>query len=256
MEWTAFVGLTVGILALVGGQLLEGGALGALIQPTAALIVLGGTCGATLLSSPSAEIVRAVRMLGRVFRAEDAHPRELAERLLAMSAVARREGIVALEERCQKDPNPFLRRAMQHVIDGTTSAQLREVLETDVQIRTEKALAAARVYETAGGFAPTLGILGAVLGLIHTMENLSDPSRLGAGIAVAFVATVYGVGAANLVFLPIANRLKRLVVKDRSAQEMVIEAALGIQSGLSPSILDDRMQAFFSRPLAEDLEAA
>lgn len=256
MEWTAFVGLAVGLLALLGGQMLEGGALSALAQPTAALIVLGGTLGATLLSSPSAEIARAVRMFGRVFRTDPSHPRDLAQRLLGMSSVARREGIVALEERCQRDPNPFLRLAMQHVIDGTTGEQLRDVLETDVQIRTEKALAAARVYETAGGFAPTLGILGAVLGLIHTMENLSEPGRLGAGIAVAFVATVYGVGAANLIFLPIANRLKRLVVKDRSAQEMVIEAALGIQSGLSPSVLSDRMEAFFSRPLAEDLEAA
>ncbi|NNL68311.1 MAG: flagellar motor protein [Myxococcales bacterium] len=256
MEWTAFVGLAVGLLALLGGQWLEGGAIAALAQPTAALIVLGGTIGATLLSSPSAEISRAARMLSRVFRADPIHPRELAARLVDMAALARKEGIIALEERCSSDPHPFLRLAMRHVIDGTSGSQLRDVLETDVQIRSEKALAGARVYETAGGFAPTLGILGAVLGLIHTMENLSEPGRLGAGIAVAFVATVYGVGAANLIFLPVANRLKRLVVKDRSAQEMIIEGALGIQAGLSPSALSDRMEAFFSRPLSEDLEAA
>ncbi len=256
MEWTALAGLLIGLLALFGGQWLEGGALSSLLQPTAAVIVLGGTAGATLLSSPTAEILRAIRMLRRVFTAEDTHPREVAGRLFEMSSLARREGIVALEEGCRRDPDPFLRYAIQRVVDGTTGEALRDVLETDVQIRTEKSLAAARVWETAGGFAPTLGILGAVLGLIHTMENLADPSRLGAGIAVAFVATIYGVGAANLVFLPIAKRLKRLTVKERSVHEMVIEAALGIQSGVSPSVLDDRMQAFFSRPAGEELEAA
>lgn len=256
MDWTSLLGLAIGAVALLGGQVLEGGDVSGLLQPTAALIVLGGTLGATLLSSPTAELQRAVRMLRRLVVPEAGHAREVAARLVSMAHLARKEGIIALEDVCSDDPHPFVRLAIQQVVDGANAQQLREILETDVQIRTEKALAAARVYETAGGFAPTIGILGAVLGLIHVMENLQEPDKLGAGIAVAFVATVYGVGAANLVLLPIANRLQRLVVKDQSTQEMIIDGALAIQSGVAPSTVSERMDAFFRRPLDEAAEEA
>jgi chemotaxis protein MotA len=251
MDWTSVLGLALGAAALLGAQFLEGGDAGALLQPTAALIVLGGTAGATILSSPRAELLRALRMLRRLFVPTTPAPRETARRLVEMATLARKEGIIALENVSARDPHPFVRLAVRQVVDGAGGQPLRELLETDVEVRTGKALAAARVFETAGGFAPTLGILGAVLGLIHVMENLQEPGRLGAGIAVAFVATVYGVGFANLVLLPVANRLQRLALRDQGTQEMIIEAALAIQGGLAPSTVADRMEAYFRRPLDE-----
>jgi len=255
VDWTSVLGLALGVAALLGAQLMEGGGAGALLQPTAALIVLGGTAGATILSAPRAELLRAVRMLRRLFIAGGPHPRETARRLVEMATLARKEGIIALEGPCAEDPHPFVRIALRQVVDGAGGQPLRDLLETDVHVRTEKALAAARVFETAGGFAPTLGILGAVLGLIHVMGNLQEPGRLGDGIAVAFVATIYGVGIANLVLLPVASRLQRLAMRDQSTQEMIVEAALAIQSGLAPSAVADRLEAWFRRPLDEPDEA-
>jgi chemotaxis protein MotA len=256
VDLASLLGLALGLSVLLLGRLFEGGGIDALLQPTAALIVFGGTFGATLLSTPPADIARGLRMLRQVFLPAPSQAWAVQQSWVQMALIARKEGIIALEGRTRREAYPFSRFALQHVVDGTNAQLLREILETDLAVRVERDLAAARVFETAGGFAPTVGILGAVLGLIQTMENLADPAALGAGIAVAFVATVYGVGCANLVFIPIANKLRTLVERERNLHEMIIEAALAVHSGQSPSAVDDRLRAFLSPELRGEARAA
>ncbi len=258
MDRATLLGILVGAAALFGAQAIEGGRLEALLQPTAALIVLGGTAGATLLATPGTELRRGIAMLAWLFRPSGEDPQAIARRLIAMSQTARKEGIIALEAAAERDPHSFVRLAIQHVVDGTNGPALREILGIDLDVRIQRELAGARIWEIAGGYAPTLGILGAVLGLIRVMENLSDPNALGTGIAVAFVATVYGVGAANLLLLPVAHKLERLVERRRTLHEMVIEGAVGIQGGQSPSAVADRLNAFLREtgPVGGELRAS
>ncbi len=248
MDLLSLLGIVIGAGALLIGHTLGGGNLNAILQPNAALIVLGGTLGATLLSSPKADIARGIRMLSRAFRSHDSPANRMLTQLVRMSAVARKDGIVALENSRDARGLPFLQLAIQHVVDGTNAQHLREILDTDLEVHLEQELAAAKVFETAGGFAPTMGILGAVIGLIHVMENLHDESALGSGIAVAFVATVYGVGIANLLLLPIANKLRTMVHHDRRVREMVMEGALAIQEGQNPRVVEDRLRVFLDEP--------
>lgn len=246
MDLASVVGLLIGVAAIIVGQLLEGGELVAILQPAAAMLVFGGTLGATLLSVPLADARLALRSLGRVFRPRPARMREILHVLNQLSVTARRDGLVALESHPLISRDPLLQRAMQHVVDGTQAQTLREILDTEIALRGEREAAAAQVFEAAGGYAPTMGILGAVLGLMHVMRNLSDPSQLGEGIAVAFVATVYGVALANVVCLPIARKLRRLIQNDQTVQEMVIEGALAIQAGSNPRALEARLHPYLS----------
>ena len=244
MDKISVLGLLLGVAAIIGGQVLEGGHVGSLSQPTALLIVLGGTIGAVMLQSPYATFMRGVRMMRWVWYPPVVDSQQLIKQVSNWSQVSRREGLLALENVIDQLKDDFTRKGLQLLVDGAEPERLREVLEVEISTYENEMKQSARIWEAAGGYAPTIGILGAVLGLIHVMENLSEPAKLGAGIAVAFVATIYGVGLANLVFLPMANKLKahinRLVVQ----REMIVDGLVGIANGDNPRIIESRLQGY------------
>ena len=244
MDKISLVGLTLGIAAIVVGQVLEGGHLSSLFQPTAFLIVVGGTLGAVMLQSPLRTFVDGMRMGRWVFVPPVVSPDTIIDQVASWSAVARKEGLLTLENQIDALPDPFMRKGLQLLVDGVEPNRLREVLEVEIGVWEGQMRQAARIWEAAGGYAPTIGILGAVMGLIHVMENLSDPSRLGAGIAVAFVATIYGVGFANLVFLPIAKKLAAHILTLTNQREMFVDGLVGIANGDNPRIIASRMQGY------------
>lgn len=246
MDRASFIGLLLGFISLVGGNLLEGGKIDSILQPTAALIVFGGTLGATLLSFPFRDIQNAIISLKHVLfeKRTDAEAEALIRNLVRYSHTARRNGFIALEPEIPRLENAFLRRALTLSVDGMLPKMLIETMQQENATYEEENRRIAKVFETAGGFAPTIGIIGAVLGLIHVMENLSDPSKLGAGIAVAFVATIYGVGSANLVLLPIARKLANRLNRELAFREMALEGVVGIQAGINPHYLEAKLRAF------------
>jgi len=244
MDKISVLGLLIGLIAIIGGQILEGGHVGSLSQPTALLIVLGGTMGAVMLQSPYATFMRGLRMVSWVWYPPVVDNLNLIKQISNWSHISRREGLLALENVMGQLKDNFSRKGLQLLVDGAEPERLREVMEVEINTYEDEMKLSARIWEAAGGYSPTIGILGAVLGLIHVMENLSDPSKLGAGIAVAFVATIYGVGLANLVFLPMANKLKahinRLVVQ----REMIVDGLVGIANGDNPRIIESRLQGY------------
>ena len=244
MDKISVLGLLLGIVAIIGGQLLEGGHVSSLSQPTALLIVFGGTLGAVMLQSPYATFIRGVKMVRWIWYPPVVDKQQIIKQVSGWSQVSRREGLLALENLMGQVKDDFAKKGLQLLVDGAEPERLREVLEVQISTFEEEMKLSARIWEAAGGYAPTIGILGAVMGLIHVMENLSDPSKLGAGIAVAFVATIYGVGLANLVFLPMSNKLKahinRLVVQ----REMVVDGLVGIANGDNPRIIESRLQGY------------
>ncbi len=244
MDKISVVGLLLGITAILGGQVLEGGHIASLIQPTAFLIVIGGTMGAVMLQSPLPVFLNGLKMVKWVFVPPAFRPDELIENVGRWSHVARKEGLLALEAQIQRIPDPFMRKGLQLLVDGAEPNRLREVLEVEIGAYEDRLKMSAKVWEAAGGYSPTIGILGAVMGLIHVMENLSDPSKLGAGIAVAFVATIYGVGAANLIFLPIAKKLLANISRLVAIREMFVDGLVGIANGDNPRIIEGRMQGY------------
>ena len=245
MDKISIVGLALGIAAILVGQVLEGGHIASLIQPTAFLIVIGGTLGAVMLQSPLPIFMTGARISKWVFLPPDTDPGKLIEQVARWSHVARKEGLLALEAQIPQVPDPFMRKGLQHLVDGVEPERLREVLEVEIGAYEERMKQAAKIWEAAGGYSPTIGILGAVMGLIHVMENLSDPSKLGAGIAVAFVATIYGVGAANLIFLPVAKKLLANIARLVTLREMFVDGLVGIANGDNPRIIESRLQGYF-----------
>lgn len=244
MDKISLFGLFLGISAIVGGQILEGGHIGSLAQPTALLIVLGGTMGAVMLQSPYAVFIRGIRMVRWVWLPPVVDHAALISQVTGWGHIARREGLLALENVINQLDDAFMRKGLQLLVDGAEPERLREVLEVEINTFEEQMKLSARIWEAAGGYSPTIGIMGAVLGLIHVMENLSDPSKLGAGIAVAFVATIYGVGLANLVFLPMSNKLKAHIGRMVAQREMIVDGLLGIASGDNPRIIESRLQGY------------
>jgi chemotaxis protein MotA len=239
-------GVVVAIAAVLLGQHLEGGSIVSLLNGPAILIVVGGSIGATMLQSPLPTFVRAMNMLvwvvrPPVFRA-DAQMREIVK----WAQLARREGLLGLEDVVESVRNPYARKGLQLVIDGNDPESIRETLELDAMSHERRDMNAAKVIDGMGGYAPTLGILGAVMGLIQVMNNLADPAMLGQGIAVAFVATVYGVGLANLVFLPAANKLKALVREESRFKELVTVGILAIAIGDNPRMVELRLQGLLA----------
>lgn len=238
MDPLSLIGLAIGLVTVLGTQLIEGGGLGVLFQAPAAMVVGLGTLGATLLSASLVDLRSAGVECRRAF-SETGEVRELlVTRFRDLALIARKDGLVSLDNSRRALPTPFMQRAIRHVIDGCESSQLREVLEVDVRGRSAASHAGAHVFEVAGGYAPTMGILGAVLGLIHAMESLSNPEKLGAGIAIAFVATVYGVGLANFVLLPIAAKIRSRAAAQQAEDEMIVEGTIALQSGISPRTLE------------------
>lgn len=244
MDKISVLGLVLGIVAIVGGQVLEGGHVGSLSQPTALLIVLGGTMGAVMLQSPYATFIRGVKMVRWVWYPPVVDHQQLIKQIASWSQVSRREGLLALENVMNQSKDDFARKGLQLLVDGAEPERLREVLEVEINTYEQELKLSARIWEAAGGYSPTIGILGAVLGLIHVMENLSEPSKLGAGIAVAFVATIYGVGLANLVFLPMANKLKAHIARLIVRREMIVDGLVGIANGDNPRIIESRLKSY------------
>jgi len=244
MDILSIVGIIVGVAAIIGGNLIEGGHVGSLLQLTAFVIVFGGTMGAILLQTPMTTFMRALKMLVWIFLPPKIKAHEAIEKILGWSQVARKEGLLGLEASIEAEPDEFARKGLQLLVDGTEPDSIRAILEVDIGSKEHVDTAAAKVFEGMGGYSPTIGIIGAVMGLIHVMENLSDPSKLGAGIAVAFVATIYGVGMANLFFLPFASKLKNHVHGQTQFREMVIEGVVSIAQGENPRSIENKLKGY------------
>lgn len=244
MDLLSIIGLVLGIGAILGGQSLEGGHVGSLLNGPAIIIVLGGTIGAVMLQSPFSVFVHSIRMGFWIF----IPPRSMADvtidKIMEWSNIARKEGLLGLESVAELEPDTFARKGLQLLVDGSEPEVIRRVMEVDMDAKEHYDLQGAKVYESMGGYSPTIGILGAVMGLIHVMENLADPSKLGAGIATAFVATIYGVGLANLVFLPVANKLKSQVHTRTQIHEMMVEGIISIAEGENPRNIETKLQGF------------
>ncbi|MDR1889127.1 MAG: flagellar motor protein [Zoogloeaceae bacterium] len=249
MDKLSLFGLIIGIGAIMGGQVLEGGHLASLLQPTALLIVFGGTLGAVLLQSPFVTFKRGMRMATWVFFPPAINHDRLIGDVTYWSQLTRREGLLTLEKFTNQIKDDFTSKGLQLLVDGVAAEHIREVLDAKLTTFEDEMRQGARIWEAAGGYSPTIGILGAVLGLIHVMENLSDPSKLGAGIAVAFVATIYGVGLANLVYLPIANKLKTHITRLVAAREMLIDGMIGIAVGDNPRLIESRLQGYLFKEM-------
>ncbi len=246
MDKISIFGLALGIATIVVGQVLEGGHVASLVQPTAMLIVFGGTLGAVMLQSPLPVFLAGMRMGAWVFYPPVVEPQKLIGDLGRWSQIARKEGLLALEGQINAVSDPFVRKGLQLLVDGSEPDRLREVLEVEISAYEAKLKLASKVWESAGGYSPTIGILGAVMGLIHVMENLTDPAKLGSGIAVAFVATIYGVGAANLIFLPVAKKLMAIIARLITLREMLVDGLVGIANGDNPRIVESRLRGYFS----------
>jgi chemotaxis protein MotA len=249
MNKASVIGIFLGIAAILGGNLIEGGRLSSIVQGSAALIVFGGTIGATFLSFSLYDLRLSAQMLRSVFIEEELLPddQSIIRDMVDYAAKARQKGILSLDNEMSNIRYGFFRRALRLVIDGIEPKVLLSSLEQDNRTFEEERGRAAKVFEAAGGYAPTIGIIGAVLGLIHVMENLSDPAKLGSGIAVAFVATVYGVASANLVFLPIAKKMINNIKREVFLREMIIDGVLSIQAGRSPYYLREHLSSYLSR---------
>lgn len=242
MDILAIIGAVIGFTAIILGNSLEGGHFAALVDFPAFVIVMGGTLGATMLQAPWTRLSRALRMLPWVVVPP---PHRLAaeiQQISRWSAISRREGLLGLENLVPNTAEPLRRKGLQLLIDGLEPHSLRRLLEADCQLRTDSDLAAAQVYKSMGGYAPTIGILGAVIGLIQVMGNLTEPDQLGQGIATAFVATIYGVGFANVLFLPIADRLRALVFRNADLDAVYIEGLIAIAEGEHPRSIETRLQ--------------
>ncbi len=244
MDKISLAGLAIGLIAIVGGQILEGGHVSSLVQPTALMIVLGGTLGAVLLQSPYPVFRRGMQMVKWVWVPPLIEHKKVLDQVLGWSQIARREGLLQLENQIARVKDPFAQKGLQLLVDGADPEHIRELLEVDINTFEDEWRQSAKIWDSAGGYSPTIGILGAVMGLIHVMENLSDPTKLGSGIAVAFVATIYGVGLANLVYLPIAGKLKYYVSRMVASKEMMIDGLVGIAVGDNPRIIESRLKGY------------
>jgi len=244
MDWSSVAGISLAIVGILAGQAIEGGHIGSLVQPAALLIVLCGTFGAVLLQSNSKSFIAGIKMARLVFKTPFDDRKALAKRISVWSNHARRDGILTLEKYLKMETEPFIKKGLTMMIDGTPPEKIREIFAIDIYFYEIQERNAAKIWAAAGGYAPTIGILGAVLGLINVMENLSDPSRLGGGIAIAFVATIYGVGLANLVFLPISNKLKAIIQQELMRREMLLNAWVSIAKGENPRVVDERLTVY------------
>src|SRR5690554_6176885 len=244
MDILSILGLLIGFGAIIVGQYLEGGHLDTILNAVALLVVLGGTLAAVMLQTPVNRFLRAVEMTVWIFKPPQQSAKLLLDKILDWNQIARREGLLRLEAKAAEETDVFTQKGLQLIADGAEAEVIRDILETDLDIMENKDLQAAKVYEAMGGYSPTIGIIGAVLGLIHVMGNLADPSSLGSGIAVAFVATIYGVGLANLLFLPMGNKLKTLVQRRTQLQMMLIDGLIGVADGDNPRNIESRLQAY------------
>lgn len=244
MDFVSIIGISLALISILGGQVLEGGHVSSLVQFTAFLIVFGGTFGATMLQSSIPVFLRGLRLAKWVLFPPRLDQHEVINQVIGWSSIARKGGLLALEPQLESLTDTFSHKGVQMLVDGAEPSMIREAMEVEIASFEKHHLDAAKVWQAAGGYAPTIGILGAVMGLIHVMENLTDPSKLGSGIAVAFVATIYGVGSANLFLLPMSNKIRSIVEKQVVMREMLIEGLISIANGENPRVIESKLQGY------------
>lgn len=237
-------GLLLAFGGILGGLILEGGTLAEVLQPTAAMIVFGGTIGAVLVASPLRVVRGAVRQLIAVFFERQQDAPAAIEEIIGYAAKARKNGIVSLEQEAESIADPFLRKALNLAVDGTDLQEIRKMMELQIALEEQRVEAEAKVFEQAGGFAPTIGIIGAVMGLIQVMKHLANIEEVGKGIAVAFVATIYGVGSANVFFIPAANKIRARAHAAAHLRELMLEGVAGIVEGLNPKLIRSKLESY------------
>ncbi|WP_258297605.1 flagellar motor protein [Paenibacillus peoriae] len=244
MDITIVLGIITGIIALIGGFLWEGGEFTGLLQGTSALIVFGGTFAAVVISYPASKLKTIPTALRMAFSREDNPTKQYIEDLVSMAATSRRSGVLALERTSSEHPNAFLREGLQLVIDGTEQEQIKQILELELDAIEHKHEGYAKIFESAGGYAPTMGIIGTVMGLIHVLGSLTEPTALGPSIAVAFIATLYGVASANLIFLPIASKIRAASESEIITMDLLLQGILAIQNGENPKLVRKKLEFF------------
>ncbi|MCG9968011.1 flagellar motor protein [Pelotomaculum terephthalicicum JT] len=244
MEITTVAGILLGILSLVTAFVIDGGHVLSLIKPTAAMIVFGGTIGATIISFSLKEIMTVPKLFKIILFQKLPDEIALIEQLVSLADKVRREGLLYLENELPNVDDSFMRKGIQLVVDGTDPELVRQIMETEMYAVQERHNVGANIFEAAGGYAPTMGIIGTVMGLVHVLSNLESPEELGPSIALAFIATLYGVGSANLLWIPIAGKLKNLSKKEAMLREMMLEGIMSIQAGYNPVLIRERLTAF------------
>jgi len=256
VDKSTIVGIFLAVGGIVAGLLLEGGKIAQILQPTAAMIVFGGTIGAVMVQFPLPIVIQAFQRLAHVFLDRNQDPTQVVKDLVGYAQRARKDGIVSLDGELQNIKDPFLKKSLMLAVDGTDPEELRKMMELELENEEEHSEKIAQVFESAGGFAPTIGIIGAVLGLIQVMQHLQNIDEVGRGIAVAFVATIYGVGSANLLFLPSSGKLK---IKSRQAQvwrEMTLEGVISILEGMNPRMLETKLLGYLHEHKPEETAGA
>ena len=246
MDKASVLGLSIGVLAIVGAFFIESGSPAIILNFSAALIVIGGSFGATLINFSLLAFINAFKSAKKVFIEENGNAIEVIEQIITLANLARQSGVLALQDVIPSIDDKFLRRGVQLVVDTTNPQLLYEILTTEINLEEEQELVSARIFEAIGGYAPTFGIVGAVMGLIDVMSQLDDPSQLGAGIAASFVSTLYGVGLANLIFLPIAGKLKNKLRDQMIIKDMIVQGLVSIQIGENPAILEEKLFTFIN----------
>lgn len=247
MDLATIIGIALAAIGVLGGYMIEGGNVGNLINIPGILIVIGGTFGAVFIAFPLANVIGMPKFaMNAIFNKLTVHAEHMSKQLVEMADKARREGLLSLEEEAQGIDDPFAKKGLMLMIDGTDPDALRSIMEIEIDALSARHRENAKIFEAAGGFAPTLGVLGAVMGLITVLSNLAEPEELGHGIATAFVATFYGVGFANVMMLPIAEKLKIRSGEERLVREMILEGIISIQSGDNPRIVKEKLESFLS----------
>jgi chemotaxis protein MotA len=246
-DLATLAGLALALGGIIAGMLAEGGKIKEILQPTAAMIVFGGTVGAVMVTTPMAVLKRAVSALVAVFLERQETPHATTEEIIALATKARKNGIVSLEQDADAVRDCFLRKALNLAVDGTDLQEIRKMMELELSLEEHHAEADAKVFEAAGGYSPTIGIIGAVLGLIQVMKNLANIDEVGRGIAVAFVATIYGVGSANIFFIPAAAKIRARSAAAIQMKELMLEGVAGIVEGLNPKLIRTKLEAYVRR---------
>lgn len=246
MDLATILGIVIAIASLLVANILEGGHTSALLKGSAALIVFGGTIGATMTCFGLDELKSIGSLFKIAFTSQDYTPLKVIDIIVRFAEKARREGLLALEADIAEIDDEFLQKGIQLIVDGTDPELVRDILETELAYIEDRHHKAASIFEAAGGYAPTMGIIGTVMGLVHVLGNLSDPGNLGPAIATAFIATFYGVASANIIYLPIAAKLKNKSAREILVRELMMEGILSIQAGENPHIVKEKLKAFLS----------
>lgn len=247
LDRLTFLGLFIAIVAIFGGQLLGGGSVEVLLDTAAFVIVVGGSVGAVMLQSHLSTFIRAIKIFRWIVQTPVQPTEEGVIRISAWSNLARREGLLGLEKNIDTSIDPFILKGLNMLVDGNDSTAIRNAMYTELDVGDKELLKSAKIYESLGGYAPTLGIVGAVLGLIHVMGNLSNPELLGTGIATAFVATIYGVGIANLFFIPVYHKLRAVIAGQSQYREMIIEGLALIAEGENPRVIESKLNGYIAQ---------